>query len=94
MQQNPFTELEKRLESIESKLSAIAARPAPQPEGQEKYLTIDETCKLLSVSRPTLWAWDKKGILQSVRLGNLRRYRMSDIQAIVDKQLDKKQGHE
>jgi len=54
--ENPFLTIEKRLAGIEKKLAAIAARPAPQPEGQEKYLTIDETCKLLSVSRPTLWA--------------------------------------
>ncbi|MDZ7739939.1 MAG: hypothetical protein U5K32_12920 [Bacteroidales bacterium] len=66
MQQNPFTELEKRLESIENKLSALTARPEPQPKGEEKYLTIDQTAELLSVTRPTLWAWNKKGILTSI----------------------------
>jgi excisionase family DNA binding protein len=80
--ENPFQQLEKRLAGIENKLAAIASRPA-------RYLTIDQTCELLSVTRPTLWAWNKKGILESIRIGNLRRYRMSDIEALAAKQLDK-----
>lgn len=48
-----------------------------------KYLTIDQVADLLSVSRVTLWSWNKKGILESHRIGNLRRYKTSDIEAIM-----------
>jgi len=93
--ENPFEKLEKRLEAIDAKVSLLTKFREQEPKPpEEKYLTIDETCQLLSVSRPTLWSWNKKGILESIRIGNLRRYRMSDIEAMAARQLDKKQGHE
>jgi len=92
--ENPFTEIEKRLDSIQRQIAQLAeAKPEP-PTSQERYLTIDETCELLSVTRPTLWSWNKKGVLESVRIGNLRRYRMSDIEALAGQQLDKKGSDE
>ena len=79
---NPFEVIEKRLEGIETTLTTLAEKK-PEPEKlKEKYLTVDQVCELLSVSRVTLWAWDKKKITKPVRIGNLKRYRLSDIEKI------------
>ena len=59
-----------------------ATRPAP-PKNKEKYLTTSEVCELLSISRITLWSWDKKGITRPHRIGNLKRYKLSDIEALL-----------
>ena len=60
-------------------LAEQAPKTPPQPSG-ETYLTTDEVCKKLSISRVTLWDWDKKGITHPVRFGNLKRYRLSELE--------------
>ena len=59
------------------------AIPKPEAPAREKYLTTAEVCGLLSISRVTLWQWDNKGITKPHRLGNLKRYRLSDIEALM-----------
>lgn len=51
-------------------------------EDKGALITGDEVCEILSISRVTLWSWDKKKITKPVRLGNLKRYRLSDIQEL------------
>jgi predicted DNA-binding transcriptional regulator AlpA len=79
---NPFEIIEKRLVNIETSISALAKRPQPEQPTRERYLTVDEVCKILSVSRVTLWSWDKKEIVNPVRIGNLKRYRLSEIESL------------
>ena len=55
---------------------------------QEKHtspqlLTADKVCEIFSISRVTLWDWDKKGMTKPIRLGNLKRYRLSDIEELL-----------
>jgi len=50
-----------------------------QKEESGEYITGDNVCKLLKVSRTTLWNWDKKGITKPRRLGNIKRYLKSEI---------------
>ncbi len=45
----------------------------------EEYLTRDEVSKLLKVCTTTLWHWNRKGILNSFRIGNKVRYKRSQI---------------
>lgn len=52
----------------------------PAPPTGETYLTTDQVCEKLSISRVTLWDWDKKGITHPVRFGNLKRYRLSELE--------------
>jgi predicted DNA-binding transcriptional regulator AlpA len=61
----------------------FAALNKPAPQKQPKYLTSDEVRGLLSISRVTLWQWDKKGITKPHRLGNLKRYKLSDIEQLM-----------
>lgn len=50
----------------------------------ESYLSQDEASKLLKVDRSTLWRWDKDNYLKKVRVGGKVRYRLSDIQKIME----------
>lgn len=50
----------------------------------ETYPSPDQVAKALDVSKSTLWRWDKSGYLSPIEIGGKRRYRMSDIQAILD----------
>ena len=43
------------------------------------YINGNKVCEILDISRVTLWQWDKKGITRPIRMGNLKRYRRSDI---------------
>lgn len=59
-----------------------------------ELLTLRETAKILKVNPGTLRRWDRKGILQAVRVGTRRevgdrRYRKEDIENYIE-QKDKK----
>lgn len=56
------------------------AKKQPAPPNGETFLTTDEVCKKLSISRVTLWEWDKKGITKPVRFGNLKRYKLTELE--------------
>lgn len=45
----------------------------------EEYLTADEVADKLKISLVTLWSWDRKGITSPVRIGNMKRYRKSEL---------------
>ena len=79
---NPFEVLDARLQNIEQAIKQLA-QYKPEPEKPtERYLTTDEVAELLSVSRVTLWQWDKKGIIKACRIGNLKRYKLSEIEQL------------
>jgi len=50
-------------------------------EPLQELLTLKEASELLKVHPNTLRAWDKKGILRAVRIGErkLRRYKRDDL---------------
>jgi len=57
-----------------------------QPKNEEtQILTVNRVCEKLEITRVTLWDWDKKGITKPIRLGNLKRYRLSDIEELLKK---------
>ncbi len=60
----------------EIKLLAQNFQPIAPPE----YLTRQETAEILKVSLVTLSDWNKKRILNPYRLGNLIRYKRSEIE--------------
>lgn len=50
----------------------------------ETYPTPKQVSEMLGVDLSTLWRWDKKNFLKPIQLGGKRRYRMSDIKAILN----------
>jgi excisionase family DNA binding protein len=67
---------------VRAEIKALASNL--QPVTVTEYLTRQETAQILKVSLVTLSEWNKKGILNPLRLGNLIRYKRSEIeQALV-----------
>ena len=50
-----------------------------KPIPPEKYLTRQETAKMLQVSLVTLHEWSKRGVIQSYRIGGRIRYKQTEI---------------
>ena len=60
----------------------------PEPiklQKSEVYLTPDEAADRLKVTKVTLWNWKKKNILKPVKIGNVTRYKESDIENVLCK---------
>jgi len=53
------------------------------PREDDVYLTPSEMAQSLKISMVTLWHWDNKGITKPLRIGNLKRYKKSDLQKIM-----------
>lgn len=45
-----------------------------------EYLTADQVCKRLSLTKPTIHDWKKKGILKSYQIGARVYYRWDEVQ--------------
>jgi predicted DNA-binding transcriptional regulator AlpA len=52
---------------------------------KDSLITADEVCEILKVSLTTIWRWQQKEYLIPVYIGGKKRYKMSDIQRIVQK---------
>ena len=61
---------------------SIAMLEAEAAATSDQLLTIDEAAKLLSVSKMTLYRWNKNGYLKKMEIGGKRRYRKSDIERL------------
>ena len=56
----------------------------PSDTSSDVLLTTEQVCKILSVTSVTLWRWQKRGYLKSIRIGGLNRYYKSDIDRIMN----------
>lgn len=54
-----------------------------------ELFTIDEVATILKVSKMTLHRWDKEGILTKIDIGGQRRYRRSDVEALIENRKEK-----
>lgn len=50
----------------------------------ETFPTPNQVSDILTVDLSTLWRWAKKGYLVPIEVGGKRRYRMSDVKAILN----------
>ena len=66
---------------------AIAMQEAEDAANNDKLLSVDEAAELLSVSKMTLYRWDKNDVLKRVEIGGQRRYRKSDIDRLISGKL-------
>jgi len=54
----------------------------------ETYPTPQQVTQILNVSRSTLWRWHKKGYLVPLEIGGHRRYKMSEVNALLKGGMD------
>ena len=72
--------------TVKATLDAMERRE----EKTDRWLTAEEVCERLDVTRCTLWRWNKEGYLEGKRFGRRIRYAESDVARI--KQTEKKGG--
>lgn len=70
-----------QFERIEKMLDLITEYTKPK---EEKLLTIKQVAELLGVTEPTLWRWNKEGVLKRVKVGNKVRYKESDVNKVLE----------
>lgn len=75
-------DLKKFAEEILLGAKSIAMLEAEAAASSDQLISVDEAARLLSVSKMTLYRWDKSGILKKVEIGGKtllpqRRYRAS-----------------
>ena len=51
---------------------------------RERYLSIKQACEMLGIDPSTLWRWRKRGYLAPVEVGGKRKYRLSEIQEMIN----------
>lgn len=71
---------DERLAARVADLVIAALRPSVEPFSM---LTIDECCQFLHVSRPTLVAWEREGLLTPFRAGRVVLYDSRSLDAFV-----------
>lgn len=51
---------------------------------KERYFTRSEVKEICGVCDATLWHWNKKNYLKTIKVGSKVRYRMSDVRRILE----------
>lgn len=53
-------------------------------EKSETYPTINQVTEIFNVDKSTLWRWNKSGYLKHIEFGGGRRYKMSEVKALMN----------
>ncbi len=52
-------------------------------EDNERLITREEVRQMCGVCDATLWHWNRKGYLKTIKVGNKVRYRLSDVRYVL-----------
>jgi excisionase family DNA binding protein len=74
----PLNEFEKLQKDWIREVLSENKPPTPKPD--EKYLTRQETAKILQVTLPTLSDWVKRGKIRAYKINTRIRFKKSDIE--------------
>ena len=80
---NPFEVFDARLTEIQSLLVEIRhKKEEPQPtDKSDTYIDQKRVAELLDVSGVSVWEYERKGLLKSNPIGNLKRFLLSEVMA-------------
>jgi len=76
---NPFEIIEAKLSSIETHLQKLKPVETPPQKEAERFLDTKQVAELYGVSSVSIWQWEKANILKSYRIGNLKRFKYSEL---------------
>jgi hypothetical protein len=76
---NPFEIIEAKLSSIETYLQKLKPVELPPQKEEERFLDTKQVAELYGVSSVSIWQWEKANILKSYRIGNLKRFKYSEL---------------
>ena len=54
----------------------------------EMYVSRQKACEMLDVNSTTIWRWSKKNYLVPIFIGGKRRFKVSDINRLLNKNLN------
>ena len=63
---------------VEAAVKTATPPPAPVAE-PERYIDQKAVSEIFGVSSVSVWSWEKAGLLQSYRIGNLKRFKYSEV---------------
>ena len=71
------------VDAVEHALEAVKnSTPPPAPVAEpDRFITKKDVATLFGVSEVSVWDWEKKGLLTGYRIGNLVRYKYSEVMA-------------
>ncbi len=80
---NPYEVLSSQLSEIKSLLVEIRhKKEEPQPtDKSDTYIDQKRVAELLDVSGVSVWEYERKGFLKSYRIGNSKRFLLSEVMA-------------
>lgn len=58
----------------------------------EKYLSSKQACTLLGVKYPSLWRWNKSGILKQLKMGGRVLYKYADVKNFLNGKSKEQKG--
>ena len=53
---------------------------------EKSVYTVNDVCRMFSVTRKTLYNWEAKGILKSFKIGGTKRYNKEMIDKLINTQ--------
>lgn len=68
-------------EAVREELATLQLPSQPEEDG---YLTMDEVCERLSISKTTLWQRRREGAIKGHHVGRRVLFKTSDVSALVE----------
>jgi len=72
------------INSQNNPISKIDAEQSTDSKSGDSLLTISDLTKKFSVSRPTIYSWIKKGLLNKISIGGRVLFDPNDIRTLID----------
>lgn len=86
LKNSPQISVNLRVEDLKNLIDEAVRKAKNEFESKEKetYLTVEKAGEMLDVNRTTLWRWAKDNYLNPIEVGGKRRYRLSDVNQILE----------
>ena len=68
-------------EMVKDEVKKFSQIKTENNEKTDRYIDTKEVCDLFDVSSVSVWEYEKKGLLKSYRIGNLKRFLLSEVMA-------------
>lgn len=83
---SPEISVNLKVGDLSSLIDLAVSKAKSEFEAKEKeiYLTGAKAAEMLEINRTTLWRWGKDNYLNPIEVGGKRRYRLSDVNRILE----------
>jgi predicted DNA-binding transcriptional regulator AlpA len=72
--------LNQQVAEIKSMISSLAKEKLDETSTEpERFVDQKKVSEIYGISSVTVWDWERKSILKSYRIGNLKRFKLSEV---------------